>query len=155
MIHIYFFLATHAVSAYCLFNVSRVTTRKHLLWGWDGGGKVLIYSVNHIYLYQFMRSKYFPDCCLLILPWLHLFGMIFNHLILWVLCIKCYFRLWYLSMFFDCIIVCSLTCFSLHWSLVIICIPDKEDESGLTIFHLDSLGLHPTRSIFNNVKRWD
>ncbi|KAF3585751.1 hypothetical protein F2Q69_00026274 [Brassica cretica] len=86
VIHIYFFLATHAVSAYCLFN--------------------------------------------------------------------CYFRLWYLSMFFDCIIVCSLTCFSLHWSLVIICIPDKEDESGLTIFHLDSLGLHPTRSIFNNVKRF-
>ncbi|WZZ57096.1 hypothetical protein YC2023_057203 [Brassica napus] len=42
----------------------------------------------------------------------------------------------------------------LHWSLVIICIPDKEDESGLTIFHLDSLGLHPTRSIFNNVKRF-
>ncbi|KAF2555437.1 hypothetical protein F2Q68_00013177 [Brassica cretica] len=73
VIHIYFFLATHAVSAYCLFNVSRVTTRKHLF---------------------------------------------------------------------------------LHWSLVIICIPDKEDESGLTIFHLDSLGLHPTRSIFNNVKRF-
>ncbi|KAG2267850.1 hypothetical protein Bca4012_061650 [Brassica carinata] len=42
----------------------------------------------------------------------------------------------------------------LHWSLVIICIPDKEDESGLTILHLDSLGLHPTRSIFNNVKRF-
>ncbi|CAH2038365.1 unnamed protein product [Thlaspi arvense] len=42
----------------------------------------------------------------------------------------------------------------LHWSLVIICIPDKEDESGLTILHLDSLGLHPRRSIFNNVKRF-
>ncbi|KAJ0237591.1 Ubiquitin-like-specific protease 1C [Hirschfeldia incana] len=42
----------------------------------------------------------------------------------------------------------------LHWSLVIICIPDKDDESGLTILHLDSLGLHPTRSIFNNVKRF-
>ncbi|KAL1222804.1 Ubiquitin-like-specific protease 1C [Cardamine amara subsp. amara] len=42
----------------------------------------------------------------------------------------------------------------LHWSLVIICIPDKEDESGLTILHLDSLGLHPRRLIFNNVKRF-
>ncbi|KAF8109999.1 hypothetical protein N665_0088s0017 [Sinapis alba] len=42
----------------------------------------------------------------------------------------------------------------LHWSLVIICIPDKEDESGLTILHLDSLGLHPTRLIFSNVKRF-
>ncbi|CAH8355067.1 unnamed protein product [Eruca vesicaria subsp. sativa] len=42
----------------------------------------------------------------------------------------------------------------LHWSLVIICIPDKEDESGLTILHLDSLGLHPTKLIFSNVKRF-
>lgn len=42
----------------------------------------------------------------------------------------------------------------LHWSLVIICIPDKEDESGLTIIHLDSLGLHPRNLIFNNVKRF-
>jgi alpha-amylase/alpha-mannosidase (GH57 family) len=47
-----------------------------------------------------------------------------------------------------------LECFSLHWSLVIICIPDKEDESGLTIIHLDSLGLHPRNLIFNNVKRF-
>ncbi|CAA7020741.1 unnamed protein product [Microthlaspi erraticum] len=42
----------------------------------------------------------------------------------------------------------------LHWSLVIICIPDKEDESGLTILHLDSLGLHPRDLIFNNIKRF-
>ncbi|XP_024007870.1 ubiquitin-like-specific protease 1C isoform X2 [Eutrema salsugineum] len=42
----------------------------------------------------------------------------------------------------------------LHWSLVIICIPDKEDESGLTLLHLDSLGLHPRKVIFNNVKRF-
>ncbi|XP_010475929.1 PREDICTED: ubiquitin-like-specific protease 1C isoform X2 [Camelina sativa] len=42
----------------------------------------------------------------------------------------------------------------LHWSLVIICIPDQEDESGLTIIHLDSLGLHPRSLIFNNVKRF-
>ncbi|ESQ29464.1 hypothetical protein EUTSA_v10023376mg [Eutrema salsugineum] len=42
----------------------------------------------------------------------------------------------------------------LHWSLVIVCIPDKEDESGLTILHLDSLGLHSKRSILDNVKRF-
>ncbi|KAL1192066.1 Ubiquitin-like-specific protease 1D [Cardamine amara subsp. amara] len=42
----------------------------------------------------------------------------------------------------------------LHWSLVIVCIPDKEDESGLTILHLDSLGLHSRRSIVENVKRF-
>ncbi|XP_051121988.1 ubiquitin-like-specific protease 1D isoform X2 [Andrographis paniculata] len=43
----------------------------------------------------------------------------------------------------------------LHWSLVIICIPKKEDESGpLIILHLDSLGLHDSSSIFRNVKRF-
>ncbi|WZZ13522.1 ubiquitin-like-specific protease 1D [Brassica napus] len=41
-----------------------------------------------------------------------------------------------------------------HWSLIIVCIPDKEDESGLTILHLDSLGVHPKRSIVENVKRF-
>ncbi|GAB4839812.1 hypothetical protein Ancab_020522 [Ancistrocladus abbreviatus] len=41
---------------------------------------------------------------------------------------------------------------SLHWSLAIICIPDKEDESGPIILHLDSLGYHPSRSIFDNIK---
>ncbi|KAH6770776.1 hypothetical protein C2S52_015579 [Perilla frutescens var. hirtella] len=41
---------------------------------------------------------------------------------------------------------------SLHWSLVIICIPNKEDESRPIILHLDSLGLHSSRSIFSNVK---
>lgn len=40
----------------------------------------------------------------------------------------------------------------LHWSLVIICIPDKHDELGPIILHLDSLGLHCSRSIFNNIK---
>lgn len=45
--------------------------------------------------------------------------------------------------------------FSLHWSLVIICIPDKEDETGPIILHLDSLRLHSSRSIFENIKRWD
>ncbi|CAN8294402.1 unnamed protein product [Cochlearia groenlandica] len=42
----------------------------------------------------------------------------------------------------------------LHWSIVIICIPDKKDESGVTILHLDSLGLHPRTLIFNNIKRF-
>ncbi|GMP58017.1 hypothetical protein CsSME_00021848 [Camellia sinensis var. sinensis] len=41
---------------------------------------------------------------------------------------------------------------NLHWSLVIICIPDKEDESGPVILHLDSLGLHFSKSIFDNIK---
>ncbi|KAG7032277.1 Ubiquitin-like-specific protease 1D, partial [Cucurbita argyrosperma subsp. argyrosperma] len=40
----------------------------------------------------------------------------------------------------------------LHWSLVIICFPQKEDESGTIILHLDSLGLHSSRSIFDNIK---
>ncbi|XVE75058.1 hypothetical protein DITRI_Ditri12bG0067000 [Diplodiscus trichospermus] len=41
-----------------------------------------------------------------------------------------------------------------HWSLVIICIPDKEDQSGPIILHLDSLGLHSSRSVFKNVKSY-
>ncbi|KAK6931074.1 Ulp1 protease family, C-terminal catalytic domain [Dillenia turbinata] len=41
---------------------------------------------------------------------------------------------------------------SIHWSLAIICIPDKEDESGPRILHLDSLGLHDSRSVFDNIK---
>ncbi|XP_038892185.1 ubiquitin-like-specific protease 1D [Benincasa hispida] len=40
----------------------------------------------------------------------------------------------------------------LHWSLVIICFPQKEDESGPIILHLDSLRLHSSRSIFDNIK---
>lgn len=39
-----------------------------------------------------------------------------------------------------------------HWSLVIICFPDKEDESGPILLHLDSLGLHFSRSIFDSIK---
>ncbi|ONK68435.1 uncharacterized protein A4U43_C05F11470 [Asparagus officinalis] len=39
----------------------------------------------------------------------------------------------------------------MHWSLVIICIPAKEDESGLIILHLDSLGLHASSHIFSIV----
>ncbi|XLU31811.1 hypothetical protein S245_067877, partial [Arachis hypogaea] len=40
----------------------------------------------------------------------------------------------------------------LHWSLIIICIPDKGDESGPIILHLDSLSLHSSRSLFDNIK---
>ncbi|GKV22864.1 hypothetical protein SLEP1_g32682 [Rubroshorea leprosula] len=42
----------------------------------------------------------------------------------------------------------------LHWSLVIICIPNKEDESGPIMLHLDSLGLHSSRSVFCNIRRF-
>ncbi|CAK8561664.1 unnamed protein product [Lathyrus sativus] len=42
----------------------------------------------------------------------------------------------------------------LHWSLSIICFPDKEDESGPIILHLDSLGLHSSRSVFENIKSY-
>ncbi|XLR10846.1 hypothetical protein S83_038784 [Arachis hypogaea] len=41
----------------------------------------------------------------------------------------------------------------LNWSLIIICIPDKGDESGPIILHLDSLSLHSSRSLFDNIKR--
>ncbi|XP_054775815.1 ubiquitin-like-specific protease 1D isoform X1 [Prosopis cineraria] len=40
----------------------------------------------------------------------------------------------------------------LHWSLVIISFPEKKDESGPIILHLDSLSLHSSRSVFENVK---
>jgi hypothetical protein len=42
---------------------------------------------------------------------------------------------------------------SLHWSLVIICFPDKKDESGPIILHLDSLGFHCSSTVFSNIKR--
>lgn len=41
-----------------------------------------------------------------------------------------------------------------HWSLVIICIPDKEDGTGPSVLHLDSLGLHSSKLIFENIKRF-
>ncbi|XP_020584950.1 ubiquitin-like-specific protease 1D isoform X2 [Phalaenopsis equestris] len=40
---------------------------------------------------------------------------------------------------------------SSHWSLVIISNPGKEDDSGLLILHLDSLGLHSSQEIFRIV----
>ncbi|KDP26573.1 hypothetical protein JCGZ_17731 [Jatropha curcas] len=42
----------------------------------------------------------------------------------------------------------------LHWSLVIICIPDKEDESGPIILHLDSLGLHSSKLVFEEIRSY-
>lgn len=41
-----------------------------------------------------------------------------------------------------------------HWSLVIICIPAKESNSGPIILHLDSLGMHPSAEIFETVGRY-
>ncbi|KAJ9169576.1 hypothetical protein P3X46_017751 [Hevea brasiliensis] len=42
----------------------------------------------------------------------------------------------------------------LHWSLVIICIPDKEDDLGPIILHLDSLGLHSSKSVFEDIRSY-
>ncbi|CAN0924017.1 Ubiquitin-like-specific protease 1D [Linum grandiflorum] len=39
-----------------------------------------------------------------------------------------------------------------HWSLVIICFPEKEDKSELILLHLDSLKLHRSRDIFDVIK---
>ncbi|KAL6622598.1 hypothetical protein ACP70R_032477 [Stipagrostis hirtigluma subsp. patula] len=41
-----------------------------------------------------------------------------------------------------------------HWSLIIICIPAKESNSGPIILHLDSLEMHPSTKIFNIVERY-
>ncbi|KAK1420010.1 hypothetical protein QVD17_29509 [Tagetes erecta] len=43
---------------------------------------------------------------------------------------------------------------SAHWSLGIICIPTKVDELGPIVLHLDSLGLHNTSSIFDEIRRF-
>ncbi|KAG6534115.1 ubiquitin-like-specific protease 1D isoform X1 [Zingiber officinale] len=43
---------------------------------------------------------------------------------------------------------------NLHWSLVVICIPAKEDESGPVVLHLDSLGIHNSCSIFDVIDRY-
>ncbi|XP_026404962.1 ubiquitin-like-specific protease 1D isoform X2 [Papaver somniferum] len=43
---------------------------------------------------------------------------------------------------------------NVHWSLVIICIPDREDESGPIILHLDSLGCHDVDQVCLNIKRF-
>lgn len=41
-----------------------------------------------------------------------------------------------------------------HWSLAIISIPAREDEDGPIILHLDSLGLHTSRTIFENIRSY-
>ncbi|XP_071692871.1 ubiquitin-like-specific protease 1C isoform X2 [Rutidosis leptorrhynchoides] len=43
---------------------------------------------------------------------------------------------------------------SAHWSLVIICVPTKADELGPILLHFDSLGLHDSTSLFDNIKRF-
>ncbi|KAL6876453.1 hypothetical protein ACP4OV_013025 [Aristida adscensionis] len=42
----------------------------------------------------------------------------------------------------------------MHWSLVIVCMPAKEDETGPIILHLDSLKFHSSRLIFSVVTRF-
>ncbi|KAM0868936.1 hypothetical protein ACQ4PT_040994 [Festuca glaucescens] len=42
----------------------------------------------------------------------------------------------------------------MHWSLVIIYMPAKEKESGPTVFHLDSLGLHSSDKIFDVIESY-
>ncbi|KAF2908732.1 ubiquitin-like-specific protease 1C isoform X1 [Oryza sativa Japonica Group] len=41
-----------------------------------------------------------------------------------------------------------------HWSLIIICFPSKESNSGPIILHLDSLELHSSAKIFDTVRRY-
>ncbi|XP_066378579.1 ubiquitin-like-specific protease 1D isoform X2 [Miscanthus floridulus] len=41
-----------------------------------------------------------------------------------------------------------------HWSLIIICMPAKEDQIGPIILHLDSLKFHSSRWIFDVVSRF-
>lgn len=41
-----------------------------------------------------------------------------------------------------------------HWSLAIISIPAREYEAGPIILHLDSLGLHTSQTIFENIRSY-
>ncbi|KAJ1259377.1 hypothetical protein BS78_10G149800 [Paspalum vaginatum] len=41
-----------------------------------------------------------------------------------------------------------------HWSLIIICMPAKENQTGPIILHLDSLKFHSSRLIFSVVSRF-
>uniref|UniRef100_A0A7N0ZSF6 Ubiquitin-like protease family profile domain-containing protein n=2 Tax=Kalanchoe fedtschenkoi TaxID=63787 RepID=A0A7N0ZSF6_KALFE len=41
-----------------------------------------------------------------------------------------------------------------HWSLIIICIPDRDKETGPIMLHLDSLGFHHSPSIFESIRRF-
>lgn len=42
----------------------------------------------------------------------------------------------------------------MHWSLIIVCMPTKEADSGPIILHLDSLGLHSSQKLFDIVARY-
>lgn len=42
--------------------------------------------------------------------------------------------------------------YRLHWSLAVICIPAREEKIGPIILHLDSLGLHTSNIIFQNIR---
>ncbi|XP_047050650.1 uncharacterized protein LOC124655859 [Lolium rigidum] len=41
-----------------------------------------------------------------------------------------------------------------HWSLIIVCMPAKESNSGPIILHLDSLGMHPSAQLFDTVGKY-
>ncbi|KAL6845601.1 hypothetical protein ACP4OV_025096 [Aristida adscensionis] len=41
---------------------------------------------------------------------------------------------------------------TMHWSLIIVCMPTKETEPGPVMLHLDSLGLHSSDKIFKTVE---
>lgn len=41
-----------------------------------------------------------------------------------------------------------------HWSLIIVCMPTKEADSGPIMLHLDSLDLHSSTKLFGIVGRY-
>lgn len=43
---------------------------------------------------------------------------------------------------------------SMHWSLIIVCMPTKEADSGPIMLHLDSLGIHSSQKLFDIVRRY-
>ncbi|KAG2591505.1 ubiquitin-like-specific protease 1D isoform X2 [Panicum virgatum] len=42
----------------------------------------------------------------------------------------------------------------MHWSLIIVCMPTKEGDSGPVMLHMDSLGLHNSQKLFDTVARY-
>ena len=42
----------------------------------------------------------------------------------------------------------------MHWSLIIVCMPTKEADSGPIMLHLDSLGIHSSQKLFDIVRRY-
>ncbi|CAL4947543.1 unnamed protein product [Urochloa decumbens] len=43
---------------------------------------------------------------------------------------------------------------TIHWSLIVVCMPAKGKDSGPIILHLDSLGLHNSQKLFDTVVRY-